>query len=164
MFHIQTRQTWAIVMLIIHHTQVNNICRCISCSLVHSKMWWDMKTDLSVFYVWKLRQLTVCSPTNSKDTWRHYTPLSKPLEFFNIDRNPWLQKKKKKTQQSTLVCRTKEQSYFTTKTFSGFPSDVLWLLVPSNYPVLRSAGSLHVAFRNLRESQDWVRAVIWKFD
>ncbi len=57
----------------------------------------------------------------------------------------------------------------------GFPLDVRRLLslsaafycsraVPSNDPMLqlqlRSAGSLHVAFRNLHESQSWGRAVI----
>ncbi len=46
------------------------------------------------------------------------------------------------------------------KMSSGFPSDVLWLLCPSAAfylanlsPKLHAAGSLHVALKNLCESQ-----------
>ncbi len=70
---------------------------------------------------------------------------------------------------------SKIRSYFTEKMPAGFPSDVRWLLclsaafyfsntVTSSSPVLQlqlwSAGSLHVAFWNLRESQSWGRAVV----
>ncbi len=70
---------------------------------------------------------------------------------------------------------SKMGSYFTEKIPAGFPSDVWRLLCPSasfyfsgavtsNNPVLqlqlRPAGRLHVAFRNLRESQSWGRAVV----
>ncbi len=96
----------------------------------------------------------------------------------NFDRDPLLLKPKLNDARKYIPQNSsfsKISSHFTEKMPAGFPLDVWRPLcltaafyfsetVTSNDPVLqlqlRSAGSLHVAFKNLRESQIWGSVVL----
>ncbi len=91
------------------------------------QMWQDMKGDLSVFYVWKLWQLTVCNLTNLKDTWRHYIPLSLVRHLSSLKDQYWLWPSIGLNINATMLHKT---------AILVKPGHILWGKCPLGFPLM----------------------------